>query len=573
VFSPLPHNVLDAGRARWFDEALPRRPARGERTHEQEILDRWPRTDPRQNIVTSHVTTEAARQSAAAPEFSLGLAGSVIKSRYRVNAVSSVSREVVVYSAEDILHGRSIALKVLRDEFARDAEFVAAVRNQASALAAAAHALRGVQRVHEYGATDTGQLFVALEWAEGATLREVLDAGGPLAVPTALRAAIRIGEALEALHHNRLLHGQLGPDSVLMVNDGERIRLVGVELAAAYRTPIGLRLRDEFALAYRAPEQIERGETTTATDVYALGMLLRRLLTAGKASQTGSALAATPPLLPPLQRIIATALEARPVHRYPDISVMVNDIWGAMAALTEPESRPRVVKARGNPRRRVRRRGPAFTLRMTAAVVTAGIVAAVVWVAGFDRIVSHFQSRVTPPAVTAVPVERDASSPAESPSAWGTREPTSSLPPRSVTDQSTERLAPEVGRPLSAPALVRSRRERDGNPPAELPAWATREPTSGRPESRALTDKSPLERPALGAGRPFPAPAVVRPQPVAPAAVGSRPRLAIESGAAPESVSPVERRVPTGQPAQAERTRPDAGDGSAAIDWLLKDQR
>ena len=85
-------------------------------------------------------------------------------------------------------------------------------------------------------------------------------------------------------------------------------------------------------------------------------MLLRQLLTAGKASQTGSAFAATPPLLPAIQRIIATALDARPVHRYPDISVMVNDIWGAMAVLTEPESRPRSVKARGNPRRRARRR-------------------------------------------------------------------------------------------------------------------------------------------------------------------------------------------------------------------------
>jgi hypothetical protein len=103
-------------------------------------------------------------------------------------------------------------------------------------------------------------------------------------------------------------------------------------------------------------------------------------------------------LSPPIQRIITTALEARPVHRYPDVSVMLNDIWGAMAVLTEPESRPRSVKARGNPRRRVRQRQPVFTLRMTAGVVTAGIVAAGVWVAGFDRIVSQFQSRVTPPA-------------------------------------------------------------------------------------------------------------------------------------------------------------------------------
>ena len=490
--------------------------------YEREMLYREPRTDPPENTVTSHVT--------AGPE--LGLAGSVIKSRYRVNAVASVSREVVVYSAEDTHHGRSIALKVLRDEFARDAEFVAAVRNQARALAAAAHALRGVQRVYEYGATETGQLFVALEWAEGATLREVLDAGGPLAVATALRVAIRIGEALEALHHNRLVHGQLGPESVLMVNDGERIRLVGAELAAAYRTPIALRLRDELWVAYRAPEQIERGETTAAADVYALGMLLRQLLTAGKASPAGSPFSA--PVSPPIQRIIATALEARPVHRYSDVSVMVNDIWGAMAVLTEPESRPRSVKARGNPRRRVRQRRPVVTRRMTAAVVTAGIVAAVVWAAGFDRIVSQFQSRVTPPAVTAVPVEPDANPPAESPvPAWATRAPTSTL---RESVPVTERLAP-VGEKLTPePRGPEERRAR------EVP--------------KTLPTRSILSQPAVAS----PAPAI-------------RPRPAIETRAPVESSASIERRIPMERPAPVERTGPDAGDGSAAIDWLLKDQR
>src|SRR5262252_881047 len=261
--------------------------------------------------MASDMTTGPARPAPTPAELSLSLVGTVIKSRYRVNAVSSVSREAVVYGVEDLHHGRSIALRVLRDEFARDAQFVAAVREGARTLASSAHALRGVQRVYECGMTETGQLFVALEWVEGATLREVLDAGGALGVPTALRVAIRVGEALEALHHNRLVHGRLGLDSVIMVQDGERIRLCGAELADAYRTPSGARLRDAFALSYRAPEQIEGGDATEATDVYALGMLLRQLLTAGKAGQSPGAVAATPPLSPAIQRIIATALEPR----------------------------------------------------------------------------------------------------------------------------------------------------------------------------------------------------------------------------------------------------------------------
>src|SRR5262249_24642734 len=236
-------------------------------------------------------------------EFSVGVVGTVMKVGYRVSAVASVSREAVVYSAEDVPHGRSIALKVLRDEFARDAQFVAAVRERARALAGSAPPLRGVQRVYESGLTQARQLFVAPEGGQGATLPEELDAGGALAVPTALRVAIRVGEALEALHHNRLVHGQLGPDSVIMVTDGERIRLSGAELAAAYRTPIGLPLRDALSRSYRAPEQIERGEVTAATDVYALGMLLRQLLTAGKADAAAGGVAATPPLPASIQRI------------------------------------------------------------------------------------------------------------------------------------------------------------------------------------------------------------------------------------------------------------------------------
>ena len=111
----------------------------------------------------------------------------------------AVDRDVVVFSGEDTRRARPIALKVLRGEFARDAEFVAAVRAQSRALARSAHVLRGVQRVYEAGDTQTGQLFVALEWVEGATLSDMLDTGGALAVPTALRVAIRVGEALEAL--------------------------------------------------------------------------------------------------------------------------------------------------------------------------------------------------------------------------------------------------------------------------------------------------------------------------------------------------------------------------------------
>jgi serine/threonine protein kinase len=539
--------------------------------------------------VSSRAPFGATRQSAAAPEFSLALAGTVIKARYRVNAVASVNRDVVVYSAEDLRHGRPIALKVLRDEFAADAAFVAAVRNQAGALTASAHVLRGVQRVFEFGVTETGQFFIALEWAEGATLREVLGSGGALAEATALRVAILVGEALEALHHDRLFHGHLGLDSVLMVTDGERIRLVGAELAAAYRTPMGLRLGDGFALAYRAPEQMHGGETTAASDVYALGMLLHDLLTSGRTGKAADG-AAAPPLSPALERIIANALEARPDRRYPDISVMVNDIWGATAVLPEPESRTRSVKARGNPRRRVRRRRPPFALRITAAAATACVVAAVVWVTGFERIASQLAqlySRVAPPPVTAVPVHQDSAPAAVAPaSVTGSTDQTPARPDvRTVTDEPAAKrppgtaapaLAPAAERQLPASVVERVRSIGDPRPAAESGA-SSQIRSLGDPralEPRRAEPRAAVEtKPSIDARRP--AESRARGESTTPLAPRTpvEPRARVEPRAAAASQAPVEPRVTSESPAPAERTDRDVGDGSAIIDWLLKDRR
>jgi serine/threonine protein kinase len=471
------------------------------------------------------VAVGETRPSTAAPERSLGLAGSVIKGRYRVNAVSSVSRDVVVYTAEDVRYGRPIALKVLRDECASDSQFVAAVRGQAGTIAMFAHVLRGVARVYECDATDSGEFFVALERTEGIAVREVLDTCGALAPATALRVAIRVGEALEALHHHQIVHGQLVPDSVLMVTDSdgvERVKLLGVELTAAYRTPIGLGLRDLLPPAYRAPEQIERGETTEATDVYALGMLLRELLTAAPAGETTGALTAKPPLPPAIERIIATALDVQPERRYPDISVMVNDMWGATTGLGDAEPRARSVKPPADPHRRELPRRPHFTLRTIAIVATAGIIAVVVWVAAFDRIASRLQGRVTPSAVTVVPVDRDATPPVQS-------------------------------FPTEPPGVPSS-------------ASATREETSTPPESRAVKEASAAEEPAAAVAKPLVAPVIVR-EPVAAPAAGR------SSGPAVESRTPPAPRTQAERPPRRDRADTDVGDGSAAIDWLLQNRR
>lgn len=342
-------------------------------------------------------------------ERSLSLAGSTIKARYRLKAIAAVRRDVVLYAAEELRYGRPVTLEVLRDEVAGHPEFVAAVRAQATTLAMSPHAYRGLPRVYECDVTESGALFIALEPVTGITLRELIDTRGPLDLHMALRIASQVGEALETLHHNRLVHGELGPDSVLVTTGSERVTLVGVELTAAYRTPIGCGRREETPLRYLAPEQIEHGTATAASDQYAFGRLLEELLAVSTASGTAGVEIPPAALPPAIERIMATALAARPEQRYPSISVMMNDLWGAQAALLPDEGRPRAGKlaaaAGRTPRGRTR-----LTAGLAAGIVAAAIIL-VVSVALVDRLIVRPRVRADAPAVSPVTLDQRATPP------------------------------------------------------------------------------------------------------------------------------------------------------------------
>ena len=453
---------------------------------------------------------DAGPATLAAPERSESFVGATLKGRYRVKALAAVRGDVVVYRAEDLLTGRPITLQVLRDELAGDAEFVEAVREQAWKLAGSAHVHRGVARVYDCGTTDAGDVFVALEPAEGPTLREVLDTRGALDPGTALRLASQVGEALETLHHEDTVHGQLDPHSVVIAGDDtgrHHVTLVGVELTAAYRTTSGRRLRGAVSPAYRAPEQVERGETTEASDVYALGVLLREMLTAGPVGPATDVGAVTAPVPPTIERIIATAVDPRPHHRYPDISVMINDMWGVQAAFAEAQARPSAARRPANAPRRMRPRPPHARRRVAAVAVTSIIVAALVWTVLAHRVVSRVRAGAPAPAAPTVSVNSAAST-------------TSGVP--------------------SAPAL-------------------TGDPRTPRVQSD-ITESAGLAREVAA---PYQAPAALHRQP----AVANGPRRPTEPQRSMERPTTPERLT------TPERAPRDAGDGTAAIDWLLKERR
>ena len=388
-----------------------------------------------------------------------------IKGRYRVIGPGVASSGVITYVAEDVTNRRTVALSVLRADAAADTEFVTAVREQAYRLAKPACHHRALVRVHDTGTTDDGAPFVALEAVTGRSLRALLDERGSLAVHDGLRLAIDIGEGLETLHRSGIVYGELRPESVILVSDEtgrDVVKLVGVELAAARRTPAGRRTRDDAVVAYLAPEQIARAETTEAADVYALGLLIAELLTGQRPDGARGASR----LPPAIARIVAKALEEGPGRRYPSISLMVNDLWSAESEPL-PQSSARLTAPKANAiaehSAATRHRARKDVGLATALLVGLVLVGVTAWTVRADRL-SRSVSSESEPIVAASPV---ASAPA----------PPVPVAPTPIAQPATVLAEPAPPVAASAPA----------SEPVRSPVTPGREETVTAPAAKAAT--------------------------------------------------------------------------------------
>src|SRR5262249_13989042 len=151
------------------------------------------------------------------------------------------------------------------------------------------------------------------------------------------------------------------------------------------------------------------GQTTEATDVHALGRLLREMLTANEMHESDG-VRRQPPAIPlAVSRIITTALDLRPSERYPDISVMVNEIWGAHTELSEPKQRPRGQSPAPGISERALRIGRSIFGVGPAVAAAAIVVVVIAWAAMSDRIASHFRPAAPAPVHISVPGDAGAS--------------------------------------------------------------------------------------------------------------------------------------------------------------------
>lgn len=252
-------------------------------------------------MATEAVSEEmAAAEPVAYPEDD-PLVGQVFKGAYQINSKLGEGGFGAVYSATQIAVDRPVAVKVLRPDRAKDPRvrdlLVKRFRREAVATSRLAHP--NTVRLFDFGETDEGELFLALELLRGRELADAIRDEAPMAPSRVAKIMQGVCMSLAEAHAQKIIHRDLKPANIFLCEvEGDRdfvkvmdfgiARVIEVDQGQSQLTQTGM---TQGTPAYMSPEQAMAKETSAATDLYALGCILFEMITGEAVFQEDSALA------------------------------------------------------------------------------------------------------------------------------------------------------------------------------------------------------------------------------------------------------------------------------------------
>jgi beta-lactam-binding protein with PASTA domain/tRNA A-37 threonylcarbamoyl transferase component Bud32 len=273
----------------------------------------------------------------------------VLGERYEIGGVLGRGGMAEVHRGRDLRLGREVAVKVLRQDLARDPSFQVRFRREAQAAASLNHpAIVAVYDTGEDRTTTGATPYIVMEYVEGDTLRDVLRREGPLTPERAMALSADICGALDFSHRNGIVHRDVKPGNVMITPQGT-VKVMDFGIARAVSDSAATMTSTAAVIGtaqYLSPEQA-RGEGVDArSDVYSMGCMLYELVT-GAPPFTGDSPVSVAyqhvredPRLPSsinrdipaeLDAILLKAMSKNPANRYQSAADMRNDLLRALA--------------------------------------------------------------------------------------------------------------------------------------------------------------------------------------------------------------------------------------------------
>ena len=207
----------------------------------------------------------------------MDLVGKIFADRYEIREEIGKGGMAHVYKAWCNLLNRYVAIKVLKEEFKDDKEFVH--RFNVEAQAAARISNPHVVAIHDVGYED-GLYYIVMECIEGITLKEYIAEKGNLSWREAVSYAAQICEGLEAAHKNHVIHRDIKPQNIIIAPEGVlKVTDFGIARATNSQATMTMANTAIGTVHYLSPEQARGGYTDARTDIYSLGVVLYEMLT------------------------------------------------------------------------------------------------------------------------------------------------------------------------------------------------------------------------------------------------------------------------------------------------------
>lgn len=264
--------------------------------------------------------------------------GKRLDGRYEIHELIGVGGMANVYRCTDTIDDREVAIKILKDEYLNNEEFIRRFKNESKAIAMLSH--QNIVKVYDVSFGDMIQ-YIVMEYIDGITLKEYIDQQGIIEWKDTIHLTIQVLRALQHAHECGIVHRDIKPQNIMLLQDGT---IKVTDFGIARFSDKSTRTMTEQAIGsvhYIAPEQAKGDITDGKTDIYSVGVMLYEMLT-GKLPFDGDSavtialmqLQSTPrrprevnPGIPiGLEQITMRAMQKLPADRYKSAAEMLSDI-------------------------------------------------------------------------------------------------------------------------------------------------------------------------------------------------------------------------------------------------------